>query len=81
MHGMHTEQLGSGVLKTLTGSRDTVFDVSPGMTKGAIDIKAQEGLSASLNQAYEHSTQAAKNESAHLLCSYLFWLPHLLKYG
>lgn len=65
MHGMHTEQLGSGVLKTLTGSGDTVFDVSPGMTRSAISINAQEGLSASLNQAYEHSTQAAKNESAH----------------
>ncbi|MFP3773645.1 conjugal transfer mating-pair stabilization protein TraG [Legionella pneumophila serogroup 1] len=65
MHGMHTEQLGSGVLKTVTGSGDTVFDVSPGMTRSAISINAQEGLSASLNQAYEHSTQAAKNESAH----------------
>ncbi|HHS8465246.1 TPA: conjugal transfer mating-pair stabilization protein TraG [Legionella pneumophila] len=65
MHGMHTEQLGSGVLKTLTGSGDTVFDVSPGMTRSAISINAQEGLSASLNQAYEHSTQAARNESAH----------------
>lgn len=65
MHGMHTEQLGSGVLKTLTGSGDTVFDVSPGMTRSAVSINAQEGLSASLNQAYEHSTQAARNESAH----------------
>ena len=65
MHGMNTEQLGSGVLKTLTGGGDTVFDVSPGMTRSAISINAQEGLSASLNQAYEHSTQAAKNESAH----------------
>lgn len=65
MHGMRTSQLGSGVLKTLTGGGDTIFDVSPGMTRGAISINAQEGLSASLNQAYEHSTQAAKNESAH----------------
>lgn len=65
MHGMHTEQLGSGVLKTITGSGDRVFDVSPGMTRSAISINAQEGLSASLNQAYEHSTQAARNESAH----------------
>lgn len=65
MHGMHTEQLGSGILKTITGSGDSVFDVSPGMTRGAVSINAQEGLSASLNQAYEHSTQAAKNESAH----------------
>ncbi|RMW99882.1 conjugal transfer mating-pair stabilization protein TraG [Legionella jordanis] len=65
MHGMHTEQLGSGILKTITGSGDRVFDVSPGMTRSAISINAQEGLSASLNQAYEHSTQAARNESAH----------------
>ncbi|HDV5785739.1 TPA: conjugal transfer mating pair stabilization protein TraG [Legionella pneumophila] len=65
MQGMHTEQLGSGVLKTLTGSGDTVFDVSPGMTRSAVSINAQEGLSTSLNEAYEHSTQAARNESAH----------------
>ncbi len=65
MHGMRTSQLGSGILKTITGSGDSVFDVSPGMTRGAVSINAQEGLSASLNQAYEHSTQAAKNESAH----------------
>ncbi|HHF7365614.1 TPA: conjugal transfer mating-pair stabilization protein TraG [Legionella bozemanae] len=65
MHGMHTEQLGSGVLKTITGSGDRVFDVSPGMTRSAVSINTQEGLSASLNQAYEQSTQAARNESAH----------------
>ncbi|RAP34902.1 conjugal transfer protein TraG [Legionella quinlivanii] len=65
MHGMHTEQLGSGVLKTITGSGDRIFDVSPGMTKSALSINAQEGLSASLNQAYEQSTQTARNESAH----------------
>ncbi|HAT3877918.1 TPA: conjugal transfer mating pair stabilization protein TraG [Legionella pneumophila] len=65
MHGMHTEQLGSGVLKTITGSGDRVFDVSPGITRSAISINAQEGLSASLNQAYEQSTQVARNESAH----------------
>ncbi|MFO9089023.1 conjugal transfer mating-pair stabilization protein TraG [Legionella pneumophila serogroup 1] len=65
MHGMHTEQLGSGVLKTITGSGDRVFDVSPGMTRSAISINAQEGLSASLNQAYEQSAQVARNESAH----------------
>ena len=65
MHGMHTEQLGSGVLKTITGGGDRVFDVSPGMTRSAVSINAQEGLTASLNQAYEQSTQAARNESAH----------------
>jgi conjugal transfer mating pair stabilization protein TraG len=65
MHGMHTEQMGSGVLKTLTGSGDTVFDVSPGMTRGALSITDAKAMSASLNQAYEQSSQAAKNESAH----------------
>lgn len=65
MHGMKTEQLGSGVLKTITGNGDRVFDVSPGMTKGAISIHSTEGLNASLNQAYEESTQAARNQSAH----------------
>lgn len=65
MHGMHTEQLGSGVLKTITGSGDRVFDVSPGMTKSAVSINTSEGLSASLNQAYEQSSQAARNESSH----------------
>lgn len=63
MHGMHTEQLGSGVLKTLTGSGDTVFDVSPGMTKSHIHIADSKALTGSLNQAYEQSTQAAANES------------------
>ncbi|HHT9922929.1 TPA: conjugal transfer mating-pair stabilization protein TraG [Legionella pneumophila] len=65
LHGMRTSQLGSGVLKTLTGSGDTVFDVSPGMTRSAVSINSLEGLSASLNQAYEQSTQSARNESAH----------------
>ncbi|WP_419421572.1 conjugal transfer mating-pair stabilization protein TraG (plasmid) [Legionella sp. D16C41] len=65
MQGMHTEQLRSGVLKTITGSGDSVFDISPGMTRSAVSINAQEGLNASLNQAYEESTQAARNESAH----------------
>ncbi|HAU0297857.1 TPA: conjugal transfer mating-pair stabilization protein TraG [Legionella pneumophila] len=63
MHGMHTEQLGSGVLKTLTGSGDAVFDVSPGMTKSHIHIADAKALTGSLNQAYEQSTQAAANES------------------
>lgn len=65
MHGMHTEQLGSGVLKTITGSGDRVFDASPGMTRGAVSINSAEGLSNSLTQAYEQSTQAARNESKH----------------
>ncbi|HEM7073838.1 TPA: conjugal transfer mating pair stabilization protein TraG [Legionella pneumophila] len=65
MHGMHTEQMGSGVLKTITGSGDRVFDVSPGMSRNAVSINTSEGLSASLNQAYEQSSQAAKNESSH----------------
>lgn len=65
LHGMQTEQLATGVLKTRTGSGETVFDVSPGMTKGAVSINAQEGLSASLNEAYEASRQAALNESSH----------------
>lgn len=65
MHGMHTEQLGSGVLKTITGSGDRVFDVSPGMTRSAVSINSAEGLSSSLTQAYEQSTQAARNESKH----------------
>ncbi|HAU1718472.1 TPA: conjugal transfer mating pair stabilization protein TraG [Legionella pneumophila] len=63
MHGMHTEQLGSGVLKTLTGNGDAVFDVSPGMTKSHIHIVNSKALTGSLNQAYDQSTQAAANES------------------
>ncbi|HCE6135892.1 TPA: conjugal transfer mating pair stabilization protein TraG [Legionella pneumophila] len=63
MHGMHTEQLGSGVLKTLTGSGDAVFDVSPGMTKSHLHIADSKALTGSLNQAYEQSTQAAANEA------------------
>lgn len=65
MHGMHSEQASTGVIKTLTGSGDTVFDVSPGMTRGALSITDSKAMSASLNQAYEQSSQAAKNESAH----------------
>lgn len=63
MHGMHTEQLESGVLKTLTGSGEAVFDVSPGMTKSHIHIADAKALTGSLNQAYEQSTQTAANES------------------
>lgn len=69
MNGMHTEQLGTGVLKTITGSGERVFDVSPGMTRGAVSINNAEGLSASLSQAYEESKQSAKNESTHFQSS------------
>lgn len=65
MHGMHTEQMGSGVLKTITGQGGAVFDVSPGMSRGAVSISGSKGLSTSLNQAYEESKQAASNESQH----------------
>lgn len=63
LHGMSTEQLGSGVLKTLTGAGQTVYDVSPGMTKSAVSINSSDGLNASLNQAYENSYQAARNDA------------------
>lgn len=69
MHGMHAEQGGSGVIKTITGSGETVFDVSPGMTRGAVSINTGEALSGSLNQAYESSKQAAHNESQHFQTS------------
>lgn len=65
LHGMHTEQLGSGVLKTVSSDGSTVFDVSPGMTKNALSIMDSKAMSASLNQAFEDSTQAAANESTH----------------
>ncbi len=63
MHGMRTEQLPTGVLKTQTASGDTVFDVSPGMTKGAVGMGLSKGLSGSLNQALDDSRQATENES------------------
>ena len=65
MHGMHTEQMGSGVLKTTTGSGDAVFDVNPGMSRGPIHISDAKAISGSLNQAYEESKQAAANQSQH----------------
>ncbi|HHF7375961.1 MULTISPECIES: conjugal transfer mating-pair stabilization protein TraG [Legionellaceae] len=65
LHGMQTEQLGSGVLKTISGNGERIFDVSPGMTRSAVSINTAEGLSASLNQAYEKSSQAALNETNH----------------
>ena len=69
MHGMHSEQAGSGVIKTITGSGETVFDVSPGMTKGAVHISDTHALSGSLNEAYDTSKQATQNESQHLQSS------------
>jgi conjugal transfer mating pair stabilization protein TraG len=63
LHGMHTEQLGSGVLKTMTAGGDAVFDASPGMTKSPIHIADAKALTSSLNQAFEQSTQAAAQES------------------
>ncbi|HHI9467507.1 TPA: conjugal transfer mating-pair stabilization protein TraG [Legionella anisa] len=65
LHGMSTEQLGSGVLKTISAQGERIFDVSPGMTRSAVSINTAEGLSASLNQAYEQSRQASLNESNH----------------
>lgn len=63
LHGMRTEQFSSGVLKTLTGSGDTVYDVSPGMSKSGVSIVDAKGLSGSLSQAYERSTQTAAHEA------------------
>lgn len=65
LHGMHTEQLGSGVLKTMTGHGDTVFDVSPGLSRSHVHISDTKALSDSMNQAYETSKQEAFNESQH----------------
>ena len=61
MHGMRTEQLSTGVTKTRTGSGDTVFDVSPGMTKSALAINITDGLNGSFNEAAEDSRQASVN--------------------
>lgn len=69
MHGMHTEQMGSGILKTITGSGDAVFDVNPGMSRGPIHISDSKAISGSLNQAFEESKQAAANESQHVQTS------------
>lgn len=65
LHGMRTEQMGSGVLKTVTGSGETVFDMGPGMSRNAVSINSSDGLSASLNDAYEQTTQAARNQATH----------------
>lgn len=69
MHGMHTEQLGSGVLKTQTGNGQAVFDAGPGMSRGVLSINTSDALSGSMNEAYESSKQAAFNESQHFQSS------------
>lgn len=61
MHGMHSEQLATGVVKTHTASGNTVFDVSPGMSRNAVSIASHDGLTGSLNEAYEASKQASFN--------------------
>ena len=61
MHGMRSEQMATGVIKTRTASGDTVFDVSPGMTKSALSINKTDGLNESLNEASEGARQASTN--------------------
>lgn len=61
MHGMHSEQLATGVVKTHTASGNTVFDVSPGMSRNAVSINSVDGLTGSLNEAFEASKQASFN--------------------
>ena len=63
LHGLRTEQMESGVLKTLTGRGDAIFDGTPGMSRGAISINGSSSMVGSLNQAYEQSTNVAANES------------------
>jgi conjugal transfer mating pair stabilization protein TraG len=63
MHGMRTEQMPTGVLKTQTASGDTVFDASPGMTRGPVGVNMSQGLHGSLNQAAEDSLQTTENEN------------------
>lgn len=65
LQGLKTEQMASGVLKTITGDGSQVFDATPGMSRNAVSINTSEGLSGSLTQAYEQSVQAANNESQH----------------
>lgn len=62
MHGMHTEQASTGVTKTTTASGNTVFDVSPAMTRSAVGINKTDGLMSSLHEAQEESRQAGINE-------------------
>ncbi len=65
LHGLHTEQLGSGVLKTMTAHGDTVFDVGPGLSRSHVHLSDTKALSGSMNQAHESSKQEAFNESQH----------------
>lgn len=61
MHGMHSEQLGTGVVKTHTESGNTVFDVTSGMSRNAISVNSTDGLTGSMSEAYEASKQASFN--------------------
>ncbi len=61
LHGLRSEQLSTGVIKTQTPSGNTVFDVTPGMSRNAISIHNIDGLTSSLNEAYEASKQASFN--------------------
>lgn len=61
MHGMRSEQLSTGVVKTHTPSGNTVFDVTAGMSRNAISINSVDGLTGSLSEAYEASKQASFN--------------------
>ena len=63
LHGLRTEQMQSGVLKTITGSGDTVFDGSPGISRGAVSINGSDSMMGSLNQGFEKSKNVAANES------------------
>ena len=65
LHGLHTEQAETGVLKTLTAQGQAIFDTTPGMTRSAISLHSANSLSDSLNQAYEKSVQTAQTESQH----------------
>lgn len=63
LHGLRTEQMQSGVLKTITGRGDAIFDGTPGMSRGAISINGSSSMVGSLNQAFEQSKNVAANES------------------
>lgn len=62
MHGMSTEQSPSGVTKTTTGSGATVYDVTPGMTRGAVGVHYVKALSSNLHRAFEETQQATTTE-------------------
>lgn len=63
MHGMHAEQLSTGTVKTTTDSGDTVYDATPGMTRGAVGIHDVKSLNSSLHKAFEETQAATINES------------------